>query len=265
MSNFIRSADDFPEERLVPTQKGIASVETAVQVLRLLEASSGPLSLKEISDAIGFSASKAHHYLVSLTRCGLLERERGSLRYQLGSFSLQLGLTALGRMGTANVVADALRTLRDEIGYSTGFAIWSERGPMVTHFEDGKAGVSVSLRLGTVLPMINSPTAAIFIAWLADIKLQTALALLPAGALPLSRLVEIREQTRREGGSHASGVRSPQIAGVAAPVFGAQGQLVGAMLTIGLVGQFDDRPGSGVSVVLHRHATALSSRFAARY
>ncbi|WP_181360635.1 IclR family transcriptional regulator [Variovorax sp. WS11] len=251
-----------PEELEMIGPKGIASVEIAVNLVRTIEASPEPLLLKEIADAVGFSSSKAYHYLVSLVRSGLLERERGGMRYGLGSFSLQLGLTALARTGTAHLVADAVRALRDEVGHATAFSVWSTRGAVVRHLEESKEALGVSMRLGTVLPLLNSPTTDIFLAWLPDEELKPALAALPQKALPLKKLVAIRQETRQQGGAHASGVRTPSIAGAAAPVFGGRGRLVGALSTLGLVGQFDDRPTSKVSRALHRHARALSDTLA---
>ncbi|PTB17084.1 hypothetical protein C9I57_30210 [Trinickia symbiotica] len=242
--------------------KGIASVETAIRLVRIIEASSDPLTLKEIAEVIGFSASKTHHYLVSLVRCGLLDRDRAGFGYTLGSFSLQLGLTALGRSDTVNMVSDAVRALRDEIGHTTAFSVWTARGPVVRHSEPSITPLGVSLRLGTVLPMLKSPTAAIFIAWLPDNELQSALKALPRGTLSLRTLAEIRNQTRKERGAHAAGVRNPSIAAAAAPVFGRNSRLIGALSTLGLIGQFDDRPTSAVSLALQRHARALSERLA---
>jgi len=256
MKNQAHSGDESAADNGGP--KGIASVEIAIQLVRVVESSPQPMTLKEIAEAVGFSPSKAHHYLVSLVRSGLLERQGGGLRYALGSFSLQLGLTALARSGTANVVADAVRALRDETGHASAFSVWTSRGPVVRHWEDSKEPMGISMRLGTVLPMLNSPTAAVFIAWLPDEELKPALKLLPRGSLPLNALVAIREQARKEGGAHASGTRSPTVAAVAAPVFGSGGRLAGALATLGIIGQFDDRPGGRIAAALRRHARALS-------
>lgn len=261
-----RSArDDAEPSRSQPRtdQKGIASVEIAAAILRLVEANPSPMALKEIAAAMSFSASRTHHYLVSLIKCGLLEREHGTLRYRFGSLAMQVGLTALGRSGNNSAIVEALRSLRDEIGYSTAYTVWSDRGPLVTHSEEGRAGLSVTLRLGTVLPMINSPNAAVYIAWLPDARLKPVLEALAPGVLSLKQLVEIREHTRKEGGAHASGARSPQIAAVAAPVFGLGGLLTGAISTLGLIGQFDDTPRGKASASLHRRARELSASLSA--
>jgi len=242
--------------------KGIASVETAARLLRVLEAGPDSMSLTEIAASAGFPASKAHHYLVSLTRAGLVERDKSGTRYRLGSFALQLGLTALNRMQTHRFIPDALRSLRDKIGHTTLFATWSPLGPMVTDYEECVGGLGVSVRPGTVLPMVNSPCAAIFIAWLPDALLAQVLDGFADPGLTPSRLVKIREQTRREGGAHAAGVRSPQIASVAAPVFGRGRQLVGALVTLGLMGQFDDHPSSEISLLLRDQASQLSAKLA---
>ncbi|MGX9935177.1 IclR family transcriptional regulator [Advenella kashmirensis] len=250
----ITGGSDEPETH----KKGIASVEAAARLLQVVEANPEPMTLKEIAEAVGYSTSKAHHYLVSLTRCGLLDRERGGMRYTLGSFALRLGLSALGRSGTANFVSNTLYELREEIGHSTAYAVWSERGPLVTHFEEAKFGIGVSMRLGTVLPLVNSPTSAVFIAWLPESELKPVLSQLPADVMPIKEIVKIRERTRRDGGAHAAGVRNPRVAGAAVPVFGPSNRLEGAIATIGFIGQFDDSASGDVFAALRRHAASLS-------
>ncbi|MES2188096.1 MAG: helix-turn-helix domain-containing protein [Pseudomonadota bacterium] len=239
------------------SQKGIASVETAIRLVRIVEASETPLSLSEIARLAGFEAGKTHHYMVSLVRSGLIERVRGSALYRLGGFSLQLGLAALNRTGISGVVSSALRELRAATGHTALFSVWGAEGPIVTHLEEGSVHVDSPVRAGTVLPLVRSPTAEVFIAWLPDEELQPTLHTLEPLLLPLQQVVEIRERTRRAGG--ATGTRTPRIVGMSAPVFGHSWRLVGAMSLIGQRGELDTQPGSATFAALNESAKQLSA------
>lgn len=76
-------------------RKGIQSVEYAFRILQVMQAAAGPLAIKDISAALGEQPSKIHHYLVSLSRAGVVAQRQVSERYVLGDVALQLGLAAL--------------------------------------------------------------------------------------------------------------------------------------------------------------------------
>jgi DNA-binding IclR family transcriptional regulator len=77
---------------------GVQSLEIGVDVLKVLVESGQALMLKEIAAAAGMPASKAHRYLVSLVRSGLVEQDSQNLKYDLGPLAIPLGLAAVDRL-----------------------------------------------------------------------------------------------------------------------------------------------------------------------
>lgn len=71
-------------------QRSIQSIEIGGRLLNALALQSGPMSLKELAQAAEMTPSKAHPYLVSFGRLGLIEQERDSGQYRLGPAALQL-------------------------------------------------------------------------------------------------------------------------------------------------------------------------------
>jgi hypothetical protein len=65
--------------------------------------------LKDLAAAAGMSAAKAHRYLVSFQRLGLVTQDPRSTRYDLGPAALQLGLAALARLDPVRWRASACR------------------------------------------------------------------------------------------------------------------------------------------------------------
>jgi DNA-binding IclR family transcriptional regulator len=244
-----------PRER-----KGIASVETAIALLRILERAPAPMSLSQLAKVAGFPSSKTHHYVVSLIRTGLARQDPDTGLYGLGSYALELGMAALDKTQISPLVVEALRAFSAEMGETAFFALWSERGPVVVHWVGGRQSVSVSVRVGTLLPLHDSPTGDVFLTWMPVERTAAALANATDDAAHLSppQLEAIRQRTLGEGSAHASGVRTPTVAAVSVPVFGHDGRLAGALTSLGLVGKFDDSPGSVLSVNLRHRGAALS-------
>ena len=80
------------------SKNGVQSLEIGLSVAHVLVNSQGPMMLKDIAQQAGMSPAKAHRYLVSLIRAGLVEQDPASSRYDLGPFALNIGLVALDRL-----------------------------------------------------------------------------------------------------------------------------------------------------------------------
>ncbi len=79
-------------------QRGIGSVEVGGQLLRALTESDGPMMLRDLAASAGMTAAKAHPYMVSFMRLGLVEQDRAIGRYELGPLALQMGLASMRRL-----------------------------------------------------------------------------------------------------------------------------------------------------------------------
>ena len=77
------------------TRAGIQSVEVGFTLLDALSRAAGPLMLRDLAAAAGMSAAKAHRYLVSFQRLGLVVQDPRTTRYDLGPAALHLGLASL--------------------------------------------------------------------------------------------------------------------------------------------------------------------------
>ena len=67
---------------------GIQSVEVAARLLDAMAAADGPVPLKELADAAGMAASKAHRYIVSMCRTGMMEQDSATGMYNFGRAAL---------------------------------------------------------------------------------------------------------------------------------------------------------------------------------
>jgi DNA-binding IclR family transcriptional regulator len=246
-------------------QQGVQSVEVGVRLLRALASAGAPAMLKELAQTARMPPAKAHRYLVSLARSGLVEQHSVSGLYDLGPFALELGLCALGRLSPVAAAEAYLLELRGAIGQTVALAVWSERGPVIASWFGLDAPVSATLRVGSTMPATRSATGLAFLSFLADagtadlIKHELA-ENRRAGLAPRGRaeLDEALEKTRRRGYA-STGDFIPGIAGIAAPVFDRAGAMTLAVVALGYTQPFKaDLDHIAASTL--RTARALSAR-----
>ena len=157
-----------PEDDGNPTGRGragVQSVEVAARLLDALAAASGALTLKDLAAKARMSASKAHRYLVSLARTGLVEQDTTG-RYDLGIRALSVGLAALGRIDAVRIATDELQRLSDDAGATAVLAVWGEHGATVVRFQENANPVRMNVRVGSTLPVTQSAIGQVFAAFL---------------------------------------------------------------------------------------------------
>ncbi|MEP5731401.1 MAG: IclR family transcriptional regulator [Sulfitobacter sp.] len=225
----ISQVQDTPK---VDDRKGVQSVDRAFDLLRVFEQSEQPLGVKDISEVTGMTPSQVHHYLVSLTRSGAIA-QRPDGRYELGVFTLQLGLAALKRLEPVERAVQAARAFRDATGEATFIALWGSHGATIIRYFEGFQPVTVEIRAGLTMPLIGSATGHVFLTWLSE----------QATAKFVSNDADaeaIKSATKAAGLGHVHGDLLPRISALSAPVFDRDGRLAFSMTTLGWIDAFDD-------------------------
>jgi hypothetical protein len=94
------------------------------------------------------SAAKAHRYLVSFQRIGLVTQDARTSRYDLGPASLKLGLASLARLDPVRLARERMPALMERIHHTAAIAVWGNHGPTIVHWEESAQSVTANLRLG---------------------------------------------------------------------------------------------------------------------
>jgi DNA-binding IclR family transcriptional regulator len=226
-------------------QQGIQSIEVGNELLIALESASQPMTLTDLAKAAKMSAPKAHRYLVSYARMGLVEQESETGRYDLGEFALRLGLSALGRLDAVTVAAGILRNLAEDLRQTVALAVWANHGATIVRWVAGESPVSASLRVGSVMPLSRSATGMLFLSylpeqrWAALLKAEMAnnvrQRLTPQSAEELETTIE---RIRRQGFARTNNF-IPGLTGIAAPVFGHDNTVALALVALGYSESFE--------------------------
>ena len=246
-------------------KQGIQSIEVGGALLRVLAQGAGPLMLRDLAARAHMPAAKAHRYLVSLMRMGLVEQNAETGLYDLGAFSLNLGLAAIARLEPVSLAAPVLAALREETSQTVALAVWANHGATMVRWLGADAPVAASLRVGSVMPLTRSATGRVFLTFLprsmTDRRSKEELADNARNSLQPTSNAEIEsvmKATRRLGYAHTSDF-IPGIAGAAAPVFDHAGELSLALVVLGYSKPFDSDL-ERIAAALMREARALSLR-----
>lgn len=263
---------------------GIQSVEVGFVLLQVLAAARGPLMLRDLAAAAGMSAAKAHRYLVSFQRLSLVNQDASTTRYDLGPAALQLGLACLSRIDSVKLARQRMAPLMIEIGQTLALAVWGNQGPTIVHWEESPHAITVSLRLGDVMPLLSSATGRCFSAFLesgrplpddaqgSSPRPHQRLALLmeeemararklarPDVPASLADAATVLDEVRRRGIARVINTLLPGVAGFCAPVFDADGHLMLGMVALGSLANFDAGWDGAVAKPLRAAAAQLSA------
>ena len=74
--------------KVASDRQGIQSIEVGFRLLSVLAATNRPMMLRDIAKGASMPAAKAHRYMVSFLRIGIVEQDAGSGRYDLGAYAL---------------------------------------------------------------------------------------------------------------------------------------------------------------------------------
>jgi DNA-binding IclR family transcriptional regulator len=252
-------------------RSGIQSVEVGFALLRVLAQSSQTLMLRDLASSAGMSPAKAHRYLVSYQRLGLVTQDSATTRYDLGPAALQLGLSALARVDAVRMARERVPQLLAQIGHTVALAVWGNHGPTLIHWEESENALTVNLRLGDVMPLLTSATGRCFAAFNQRGTSKQAMSALIEAELvklkgtrhadaPVSK-TEVRqmiEQVRQQGFGRVVNTLLPGISGACVPVFDADGHLALGIVALGNATTFDATDNSTAIALLRQTAEQLS-------
>ena len=262
-------------------QRGIQSIEVGGQLLRALVHHGRPMALKDLAREAEMSAAKAHPYMVSFGRLGLIEQDRTTGHYLLGPLALQLGLISLQQANPVHIATPLIAELAQQIGHTVAIAVWGDRGATIVRIAESPAPLHVNMRHGTVFSLTNTASGRLFGAYLDPEVVRGLLeqerqreqkgpavppqrGMPPVQPLPGWPAFEAQlHEVRAHGLSRSEGEILPGISAMSAPVFDSSGAIVLAVTAIGPAAIFDTRWDGEIAVALKACAHQVSQRLGA--
>lgn len=235
------------EESRESTWAPSAGTESAERVADVL------LAFLTFKDAVGVSAlarvlsiSKAvvHRILQSLVSRGLVEYLPESREYRLGPGAAAIGARALRQLDIRRIAREPLVELRNHTRETTTLTILvNDKRSYVDQYESPQE-IKMTVDLGRLYPLYAGASGRAVLAYLPETDIDRVI---ESGLDPLtdSTIVDSGlmrqqlEQIRLNGYATSRGERQADAGAVAAPIFGADGRIIGAISTCGPISRYD--------------------------
>lgn len=241
--------------------RGIQSIEVGGELLKALVRNGRPMALKDLAAAAGLPPARAHPYLVSFGKVGLIEQDQASSHYRLGSLAIEAGLISLQQVDPVRMASNELPALAAEMLCTVSLAVWGESGPVIVRVEASPSAVHVAMRHGTPASLRHTGTGKVFAAYMSRERLSAALRDESSGNKIDNRdFIRELETIRGQG---ISTVRDELLSGVSAmavPVFDAFGHLVMAIAAIAPSQLMDLSPDGQQAKALKRLGASISQK-----
>lgn len=212
----------------------------------LLAFMAGPRSLgvSAIARELGLSKAVVHRILQTLVQRGLLTADAGTRGYHLGPAAAALGARALRESDLRAVAMPVLRELQQATGETTTVSALVPGGRVYIDQVQSVREIKMTVEVGRRFPLHAGSSSMCMLAFLPADEQDAVLsgpleALTPNTICDPPTLRSRLEKVRHQGYARSGGERQQGAGSVAAPVFGVDGSVLGAVSVCGPVDRVD--------------------------
>ena len=211
----------------------LAALAHGLDVIEFLAGERKPLLLGAVASAIGMSKAGTHRILATLAARGFVVRGEGGV-YSLGYKAWEIGCSVPGVQMVPRAVP-VMQRLAEDIGDGAILgALDSGFDVVYLHVIESQQAVRVYIDVGSRLPANVTATGLACLAWLPSERLEAILPRklpqwAPETITDRAVLLHELERIRARGYAQTLGTFNPDIGGVAAPIFGADGSPIAAL------------------------------------
>lgn len=232
------------------------ALEKGIDLIELLGGEPFGLTITEMAQRLGRSVSELFRVVVVLDRRGWLHKDAASDRYRVTYKLLELAHRATPAQELSHVAAPLMHALAAATVQSCHLVVVNDRRGLIVARQESPGATGFAVRLGTGIPLEESCSGHVLLAFMDEARRNEVLGKPPAGAFA-RRLAAVR-------GQGYESIRSARMAGVSdlsCPIFGFDGHVVAA-LTIPFLTAIDDAPHVSMEealALLQQTATQIST------
>jgi DNA-binding IclR family transcriptional regulator len=224
---------------MTSTNQGVAAVERALLILSALASATEPSSLAQLARATGLYKSTMLRIIASLDAAGYVMRLRDG-RYGIGASAYRLGLAYERQNALRDQVLPVLHDLVENGTESASFHVMHGSDTRMCLFRvNSRHSTLDRVDAGNILPLDRGAAGRVLLAY-------------------SGKSGSRHDALRRAGYALSKGERDPECAALAAPVFGATGDIVGAVSLSGPGERFTPSAVARMRKLLMRSASELT-------
>lgn len=230
--------------RSVPAS-GTTSATRVADILLLFLHEPAGLGITDAAGKLGLSKAVVHRILQSLEARSFVRFDDGSRRYVLGPAVSALGAQALRQTDLRAVAMPVLRRLQQETGETTTVSALVGSHRVYLDQVESLAEIKMTVEIGRAWPLHAGSSSRAMLAFAPTELREQVLSgplsgLTPRTITDRAALEADLERVRARGVAISLGERQPGAGSIAAPVFGPEGSVTGALSVCGPVDRFTD-------------------------
>jgi len=226
--------------------KSIQSIERAAAVLRLLARGPGRLGVVDLSTALGLPKGTVHGILRTLTGVGFVEQDSITGKYQLGAALLHLGTSYLDVNELRSRAINWADALASRSGEAVRIGSLLDGRALVVHHVFRPDDSLQTVEIGQLLPPHACALGKVLLAYDNGAATVAGRSLVPYTRRTVTTPAELTRalvETRERGWAGELEELSIGVAGIAAPIRGQGGLVVGSIGITGAVDRVCDAAG----------------------
>jgi DNA-binding IclR family transcriptional regulator len=246
-------------------RRGIKAVEVAGRILDHLATAQTSVALRELAAAGGMSPGKVHRYLASFLASGLARQDPDTRQYALGPLAIRLGLAALNSYQPLRDAIALAHELRNHLDETMVLSVWGTQGPTIVHVAESSQPIIMTMRVGAVLPILQTATGLAFAAFLprhfteplirTALKVKDGVRLFARDFDSVNRLIT---QVSKQGYAFNEGHLMPGVSAAAFPLNDRTTTLVAVLAIMGRHERVNPRDGATMIAYLKKATRSFS-------
>lgn len=223
---------------MADTGGGTEAAARVVDVLLLFTDAPSTLGVTRIARELALSKAVVHRILQTLVARGMVAFDPDSREYRLGPAASALGARALRDSDLRSAALEVMRELRDDTHETATLTALVPGGRVYLEQVTGTHEIKMTVELGRRFPLHAGSSGKCMLAFLGEDAREAALAE-PLAALTPNTVTDAEalraelKVIRDSGYAHSGGERQHDAGSVAAAVFGATGEVIGAISVCG--------------------------------
>lgn len=212
----------------------------------LLDFLAGPeyLGVSALARDLGLSKAVVHRILRTLVQRGFLETVADTREYRLGPSAAALGARALRGLDLRVAALPVLRELQRNTGETTTVSAHVPGGRVYLDQVESAREIKMTVEIGRRFPLHAGGSSTCILAFLPDEEIEAVLAgpkdqLTPRTIVDTAGLRQRIRDVRTHGFACTDGERQEGAGSVAAPIFGIDGLVKGAISVCGPAARVD--------------------------
>lgn len=220
-------------------RKGTETATRVADVLMLFTDGPDSLGVTAIARALGLSKTVVHRTLSSLVERGFLVSDPRTREYSLGPSLASLGARALRESTLRTAALPVMRALHDSTGETVTISARVPGGRAYLDQIESTREIKMTVELGRRFPLHAGSSSTCILAFLPEAERLEYLghhdleALTPKTITDSGELAARIADVRVTGVAQSDGERQQGAGSVASPIFGFDGQVVGALSVCG--------------------------------